>query len=254
MRKLLATDLDGTLLKDNRISKENSKSVYKLQKFKNLLVISTGRPYNGIEMIKEDNNIAANYYILLNGALIIDALGNKIYHKVIKKDIIRKIIDDIKEDEVQISLESGYLTYLLTDGVDVPYSNKKRVNDLDEINDELSLISLYSPAKDINEIESIKNSINKKYGDSIIAYRNDIYIDVVPLGCSKGNALKHLVSREKILEENVYAIGDSWNDLSMFEVAKNSFTFHHVENELKKHVSHLVSSVAECIDKFIIGS
>ena len=252
MRKLLATDLDGTLLKDNKIPKENSKSVYKLQKNKDLLVISTGRPYNGIEMIKEDKDIAANYYILLNGALIMDALGKKIYHKVIKKDIIRKIVDDVKDDNVNISLESGYLTYVLSDGVDVPYSNTKRVNTVDEINEELSLISIYSPMKDINEIESIKNSINEKYGASIIAYRNDIYIDVVPLGCSKGNALKSLVKQENIIEENVYAIGDSWNDLSMFKVAKNSFTFHHVEKELKEHVSHLVSSVAECIDKFII--
>lgn len=254
MKKLLATDLDGTLLKDNKVTKENSESVDKLLKSENLLVISTGRPYNGITMLKEENKINANYYILLNGALILDSLGNKIYQKIIKKDIIKDILNYLIEESLYTSVESGFLTYMLTDRVDVPYPNKKRVNSIDEINEELSLISLYNPLKDREEIEDIKNRINKKYGNYIIAYRNDIYIDVVPIGCSKGNALKELIKQEDISEENAYAIGDSWNDISMFEVVKNSFTFHHVENELKNHASYLVSSVSECIEKFILGS
>lgn len=254
MKKLLATDLDGTLLKDNKVTKENSESVDKLLKSENLLVISTGRPYNGITMLKEENNINANYYILLNGALILDSLGNKIYQKIIKKDIIKDILNYLIEENLYTSIESGFLTYMLTDRVDVPYPNKKRVNSIDEIDEGLSLISLYNQLKDREEIENIKNRINKKYGNYVIAYRNDIYIDVVPIGCSKGNALKELIKQEGISEENAYAIGDSWNDISMFEVVKNSFTFHHVEHELKNHASYLVSSVSECIEKFILGN
>lgn len=252
MKKLLATDLDGTLLKDNKVTEENGNAVYKLQREKNLLVVSTGRPYNGIGMLKEESNIVANYYILLNGALIVDALGSKVEQKIIKKDVIKKILNEIIEENVFISVESGYVTYLLTDGDNLPYPNKKRVYSIDEIDEELSLISIYSPMKELDEIENVKNIINEKYGDTIIAYRNDIYIDIVPLGCSKGNALKDLVEQEELIEDNIYAIGDSWNDVSMFEVVKNSFTFHHAENELKKHASHLVSSVAECIEKFML--
>ena len=254
MKKLLATDLDGTLLKDNKVTKENSESVDKLLKTENLLVISTGRPYNGITMLKEENNINADYYILLNGALILDSLGNKTYQKIIEKHIIKDILNYLIEENLYTSVESGFLTYMLTDRVDVPYPNKKRVNSIDEINEDLSLISLYHPLKDREEIEDIKNRINEKYGDYVIAYRNDIYIDVVPIGCSKGNALKELIKQEDILEENAYAIGDSWNDISMFEVVKNSFTFHHVEHEIKNYASYLVSSVSECIEKFILGN
>lgn len=98
MKKLLATDLDGTLLKDNKVTKENSESVDKLLKSENLLVISTGRPYNGITMLKEENNINANYYILLNGALILDSLGNKTCQKVIEKHIIKDILNYLIEE------------------------------------------------------------------------------------------------------------------------------------------------------------
>ncbi len=254
MRKLLATDLDGTLLKDNKVTEENNKYVHKLQREENLLVVSTGRPYNGIGMLKEENNIIADYYILLNGALVIDSLGDIIEQKFIEKDIIENVLEDVFDDNTFISLESGYITYILTEGDNLPYPMKKRVNSLTEIKDDISLISIYSPMKEINEIESIKNKINKKYGESITAYRNDIYIDIVPAGCSKGSALKDLAEKEQIIEDNLYAIGDSWNDVSMFENVKKSFTFHYAEVDLKKRATYIVSSVAECIEKYILGN
>ena len=252
MKKLLATDLDGTLLKANKVTKENGESVYKFQNEENILVISTGRPYNGIGMLREENNIIADYYILLNGALVINSLGKIIEQKFIEKDIIENILEDVFEDNIFLSLESGYMTYILTEDDNLPYPVKKNVNSLGEIDDNISLITVYNPMKEIYEIEIIKNRINEKYGKSIIAYRNDKYIDIVPVGCSKGSALKDLVEKEQITEDKVYAIGDSWNDVSMFEVVKNSFTFNYAEAELKKHVKYIVSSVSECIEKFIL--
>ena len=94
--------------------------------------------------------------------------------------------------------------------------------------------------------------IDKKYEDKIIAYRNDIYIDIVPLGCSKGNGIKYIAKQEFIKDDYIYTIGDSWNDVTMFNITKNSFTFHHVEEELKEHASYLVDSVADCIEEHIL--
>ncbi|WP_195266809.1 HAD family hydrolase [Clostridium sp. 1001275B_160808_H3] len=252
MIKLLATDLDGTLINNNEVTKRDKDAIIKLQRKKDLLVVSTGRPYNGVQMLKDEYKIFANYYVLLNGALIVDALGTKIRQEIIEKNVINSIINEIREENVAISVESGFNTYLLTDGDNLPYPKKKRVKSIDEIKEKLSLISIYSPTKDILEIEELKNKINKNYGDKIIAYRNDIYIDIVPLGCSKGNGIKYLSNQELIKDEDVYTIGDSWNDVSMFNITKNSFTFHHVEKELKEHVSYLVDSVADCIEKYIL--
>ena len=116
-------------------------------------------------MLKDEYKIFANYYVLLNGALIVDTLGTKIKQEIIEKDIIKSIINEIKEENVVISVESGFNTYLLTDGDNLPYPKKERVNSIDEIEEELSLISIYSPEKDILEIEEVKNKINKKYED-----------------------------------------------------------------------------------------
>lgn len=252
MNKLLATDLDGTLINDNEVTIEDKEFILRLQREKNLLVVSTGRPYNGVEMLKDDYKIFANYYVLLNGALIVDSLGRKINQEVINKKIIESIVNEISEDDVYISVESGFDTYLLTDGDNLPYPNKKRVNSIYEIEDDLSLISIYNPNKEKDEIEKIKDEINEKYGDAVVAYRNDIYIDIVPVGCSKGSGVKYLADQELIENEDIYTIGDSWNDVTMFKITKNSFTFNHVEEELKKHVKYLVNSVGECIENYLL--
>ncbi|GAB6168328.1 sugar-phosphatase [Clostridium carnis] len=251
MRKLLATDLDGTLLKDNNISSENRQAVEKLQN-DNILVVSTGRPYNGITFLKDDHKIEADYYVLLNGALIINKAMEKVKHEIIESKTINDILNDYKEDSMAISVESGYKTYLLTDWDNLPYPNKIRVKAVDNIEEDLSLISIYIPDKSIKYIEDLKNNINSKYGSKVIAYRNDVYIDIVPVGCSKGHGVECVAKRTGIEKSRVYTIGDSWNDVTMFNVTNNAFTFHHVEEELKKHANYLVSSVAECIENFII--
>ena len=105
-----------------------------------------------------------------------------------------------------------------------------------------SLISIYSPNKNIEEIENFKDKINEEFKDEIIAYRNDIYIDIVPKGCSKGEGVKYLADQEDVNMKDVYAIGDSWNDVSMFNITENSFTFDYVEKELKNHANYIVTS------------
>ncbi len=78
MNKLFATDLDGTLINNNEIRSNDRQAILKLQNKGNLVVVSTGRPYNAIQMLKDQYKIYANYFVLLNGALIMDSTGSKI--------------------------------------------------------------------------------------------------------------------------------------------------------------------------------
>lgn len=251
MKKLLASDLDGTLVKENNISEENRKAVLSLNKSGDIFAVSTGRPYNGVEFLEKEHNIKIDYYILLNGALILNGDKLSVKHEKINRNVIKSIVDSLSNRDVAISLETGYKTYVLDDTVNLCYPNQEKVENLDEINDELSLISIFFKNMSIEEIEEIKNSINRDFSEDIVAYRNSSFIDVVPKGCSKGNGVKYVAEKEGIEKHNVYTIGDSWNDVTMFEVTENSFTFHEVEEELKKHASFKVESVDECINNYI---
>ncbi|AYE34016.1 HAD-IIB family hydrolase [Clostridium septicum] len=253
MKKLLATDLDGTLINNNRISDNNKQAINNLKNNNHILVVSTGRPYNGITFLKEEDNVVADYYVLLNGALIIDKEGKTVKHEVIKYNDIVSILKNFQKENMAISVETGYTTYVLTKWDNLPYADKTNLNSIEELKDkEISLISMY--CKDIDKvvIEEMKNEINKKYGDKIIAYRNDVYIDIVPVGCSKGHGVEYVAKVENLDKKSIYTIGDSWNDLTMFNITDNSFTFNNVEEELKKYVNNLVDSVAECIIEYIL--
>ncbi|WP_195986463.1 HAD-IIB family hydrolase [Clostridium sp. D53t1_180928_C8] len=251
MKKLLASDLDGTLVVGNNLSYENKKAILDLNNKNDIFVVSTGRPYNGVIFLEDQHDIKIDYYVLLNGAIILDKNKNTVKHNIIKRETIKSIINFYYKEGIKLSVESGYFTYLLSDFDYLPYDNTKRVNSIEEINEEISLISMYLPEAKIEDIEVIKDNINSVYNNEVIAYRNINYIDIVPIGCSKGNGVKYVVEKENIEETNVYTIGDSWNDISMFEVTDNSFTFHHVEDELKSNVKYVVKSVADCINNFM---
>ena len=252
MKNLLATDLDGTLIMRGKISLENIKSVKNLRENKNIFVVSTGRPFNGVSYLEDEYEMKIDYYILLNGALILDCDKKVIKHKLISKSIIKELLSIYKTDDMKISLESGYYTYLLGKSDHLPYPNNKVINSFEEMREEGSLISIYMPSYNIEKIDIIKDDINHKYGSQVIAYRNSSYIDIVAKGCSKGAGVKFISDKEKIDTNNIYTIGDSWNDVTMFKVSKNSFTFNSVEDALKEETNYLVDDVSECIDKYIL--
>jgi hydroxymethylpyrimidine pyrophosphatase-like HAD family hydrolase len=49
--------------------------------------------------------------------------------------------------------------------------------------------------------------------------RNLSIVDILPAGCSKGSALLRLADERVVKAEEILAIGDNWNDVSMLEVA-----------------------------------
>jgi hydroxymethylpyrimidine pyrophosphatase-like HAD family hydrolase len=67
------------------------------------------------------------------------------------------------------------------------------------------------------------------------ADRNLSILDILPLGCSKGSALTHLAERLNIKMDEVLAIGDNWNDLSMLELAGRAVLMENAPEELKEH-------------------
>lgn len=253
MKKLFVTDLDGTLVENNKITKGNYKAIENLKKLNHCVAIATGRPYNGVEFLKEDYNLKADYFILLNGALILDGDLNLVQHKVVAYEIAKEITETYSDENWSISVESGFKTFIVNgDGESLPYPEKNIVNGVEAIKQEkIALISMYYINEDIEYVDKVCKEINEKYGDYVVAYRNVKYIDIVPLGCSKGAGVEYIKDKENINKELVYSIGDSWNDVSMFKASGKSFTFNHAEKALHNQVDYLVNSVEECVENYL---
>lgn len=252
--KLFATDLDGTLVHYNKIEEDTLKQVRRLNESGEIFAVATGRPYNSCTFLKDDYGIKVDYFVLLNGGLIIDKDGKVVHHLGISNEILNSIVDEIKCDDVIIGVETGYKTY----GVHGRYEGEMgweglEYEDLKNLShEEFSLISIYYPKKEVEYINKVCTEINEKYGDEIIAFRNTNFIDVVPKGCSKGEGVKYIRNREDIDFNDTYVIGDSYNDIAMFKEGANSFSFPKVEEGIKKEVKHIVNSVGEAIEEYFL--
>lgn len=234
MNKIIAIDLDGTLL-DNRlnISDENIKYLELAKKKGFEIVICTGRPYNGmVRFLKQINRSIeiVKYLVLLNGASIYN-LDNKEYimqnyldscvvkkalelatkfrnkninlvgmnnHQFItikSKNISKELIEDARKNNMEI-------TYVENN----EFENKKDINKIFFIGDYISL----------NEVQEELNNI---FSDKVYSVRSSgLIYEVLPLGINKGSGLETLIDHFKV-DCNIISIGDELNDLPMFEIS-----------------------------------
>ncbi|MCR1950943.1 HAD family hydrolase [Clostridium sp. DSM 100503] len=259
--KYLACDLDGTLVQhDNTIKEEDINAILKLKEEGHKFIISTGRSLEGIHKIfNEYPEIKYDYIVACNGSIIIDSNDNVIYDNYIGNEVAEEVFRDfIGEEDIYVHFEHEGSNYLIEpedfSGIEHLMDYFKGVISKEDVFSEkrnYSIISLFAKNMNINKAEEAKELLIKKYGHDLEAFRNQYFVDIAPKDCSKGNGLKKLLELNKLDIEKLYAIGDSYNDLSMFKLTKNSFTFHHVEEELKGYANNHVSSVSECIEMMI---
>ncbi|MCU1321936.1 MAG: Cof-like hydrolase [Acidobacteriaceae bacterium] len=67
--------------------------------------------------------------------------------------------------------------------------------------------------------------------------RNLSIVDILPAGCSKGSALVRLAARRGIRMDEMLAIGDNWNDVSMLEVAGRAVLMENAPEDLKQEAA-----------------
>ncbi|CUO32022.1 Cof-type HAD-IIB family hydrolase [Clostridium sp. NSJ-49] len=260
--KLLACDLDGTLVETekNFIRKDNIEAIKKLRKEGHKFIVSTGRDIKGIKSIFKDNKeIEFDYLVLCNGALILDNNFNQIYKNTLPHNVVKSVYDDIYKNNSHKDA-AMYVTYENTSSIFYTGCNKEfkdflgtfeNINNEDEVfskEREYNLISIFSKSSNNDNAEKLKEQLLDTFGESYGIFRNQAFVDMVGKDCSKGSGLKKIIEIENWDANNLYTIGDSYNDISMFNITDNSFTFNHVEDGVKAHANHTVDFVHECID------
>lgn len=260
--KILASDLDGTLIRDEKISKKDLDALKRLKENNHKVIVSTGRTLSGIESVFRDFPFEYDYLVLCNGGLVLNKENEIIHRKSINYDVKDNIIKDFYNDGTLLMYyDDGNETYLINNSsvkVSVSaqdfvesFSNRAEIDEALSIKGTYQMMSVFDTSGSIEKCEYIKNQIIDKYGEYVEAYRNQCFIDIVPKGCSKGNGIMMILEDEKVDTDNVYTVGDSFNDISMFNITKNSYTFNEAEELVKPHANNLVDYVHEVIDEIL---
>ena len=223
--KIIACDISGTLLNSKgKYSDELKENLEMLKKNNIAFILCSGgaRPRT-----KELANIinASDYCISSNGADATDTKNNlTIYKEVMNTQTVMKIYEYAINHNFRIALNTEnyiYTNKLIYNSEYEKIINESIINKNDIVQCIVSSLERDSFNKfieKINEIEGIKIAIKNINGNN-----NDInkikmcYSDIVSCSASKGNALKKLSQHLKVKKEDIIAIGDSVNDISLFE-------------------------------------
>jgi 5-amino-6-(5-phospho-D-ribitylamino)uracil phosphatase len=270
--KLVAIDLDGTLLsEDGTISRENRDAVLEAQKKGCIVVISSGRSLHDTEHILETAGIEAPI-ISGNGAIALES-GRILHNLQMPAEVVSEIIALLKDDR-------HYFELYTNEGV-VVYKNgraqlEKEIRDLQEIDAEfpmewaVRLVEIqyeqyglrgFERYEDINpadagiykifvfsfdrqRIEELKGRLTGRL-DISITTSGWTKLEIAHPDASKGNALKLIARHFGIPLEETGAIGDNLNDLSMFQIAGTSIAMGNAEAEVRQHSTWVTQSCEE---------
>ena len=236
--KSLASDIDGTLVFNQQIKKQDREAIEKYQK-EHLFGVCSGRPRCALFDLKQ---LKLDFYILSSGALILDKDLNIIQDFPMKKEIVQQIFNEYHQ-HAKIILQTG--------NADVFYATLK-----EDYNPKLKVISSFKEVeheiiygislifKDDKTTKKACFEINQKYHE-IEGFQNRNSVDIVRKGCSKGTGIKIIKDHYRL--EKIAGIGDSYNDLPMLKVVDTAFTFKTSPQEIKKQVHYCVNDIAEAI-------
>ena len=266
MYKIIALDMDGTLLDDDKkITEENKKALMRAKDKGVKVVLSSGRPKDGLikyldelELIQDDE-----YVLSYNGCLVQEAKSGKILHEVgLKGTDLHYMYTLSREFNVNIhafSEKYGLITPKMSKYTEVEASLngiEPTIIDFFDIPDDENIIKIML----VDEAEILDEAISRlpqeAYDKYNIVKSAPYFLEIINKNGNKGEGLKALAEHLGVKREEVMAFGDASNDREMIEYAGLGVAMENAMEEIKEVADYITCNnnedgVAKVINKFI---
>lgn len=264
MYKLVVIDFDDTLFDDNlKVSNRNLEAMKKAMDKGVTILFSSGRSDKSMEKVVRSVGIHGvdDFYSCYNGAIIKSLSGREIYRRVLKKDQLEDLINMGKRYNVDVQCYQEELlveefTELTQKYVNLVKTGHQLIDDLTTLDYSIKVLYI-SENKDI--LAKLKAEVESKYGETNnIFYSKPTYVEVLHKGASKGASAAYVAGLLGIQQEEVIAIGDSYNDHAMIEYAGLGVAVKNAREDIKKIADYVTENdnnhdaVAEVIEKFVL--
>ncbi|QNU65913.1 HAD family phosphatase [Ruminiclostridium herbifermentans] len=273
MYKLVAIDLDGTLLDSTKeISARNKKAIASAIEKGVKIVICSGRVYSGARLYAKQIG-SKDPIIACNGAVITEKIdGRIIYSNYLHTEACLRINDIFHKHDLYFHVYAGDTMYTeklaftslkyFEKNKTLPEEDRVDIEVVKDMAAKLKSISgkvlKFVAVSDNRELLKIARYEIEQLKDVDVMSSNYDNFEVLQKGVNKGDALKRLSEYLNIPPSEMIAIGDNENDISMFKYAGLSVAMENGEDFAKEAAQYVTASnnddgVALAIERFILN-
>lgn len=247
MVRLIATDLDGTLLNSERtISQRNKDAVKKCLDSGIIFCLASGRGISTMIPIADQLGIQGPI-VCSNGAYITGLDGSDVHHFSLSLEARKVILDYALQNDIHLNCyERGLIRFSKQGEFAELYKTRTgctpiytKLEEFDSI-EPTKLLYVDHP-ENIKKYRSELEPMLAPHNITVVVSEPD-YVEFLPPGINKGQGLQKLCEHLQIQQSQVAAIGDWWNDQEMIEWAGISGAVNNAAPEVKAVAHHHVAS------------
>lgn len=258
MIKLIASDLDGTLLQNGaqELTPRAIKLVHSLTQKGIHFVAASGRQYDNerriFDKIKDEIS-----YIAENGSLCIHN-GKVISRGIIPDPLARRILEELKKQpgfEIVVSKEDAcYIEdnhpQFVNHIVNVMHNTTKIVRDVREVEGPILKIAIANMTS--QDLRTYLNHLQEMFASEIkVVTSGHVWIDFIVPDCNKGTALRQLMELFGAAPSECIAFGDQYNDVEMLELTGTSYAMSNAAPGIARHASFVTDSVEDVLEEIL---
>ncbi|WP_211747655.1 Cof-type HAD-IIB family hydrolase [Paenibacillus sp. Marseille-Q4541] len=262
--KLIALDVDGTLLHDNHeLSAANKESIKAAANSGVEFVLCTGRgPVNTIPLMEEMG--LGGYVITHNGAATVDVKTHEVIDQFpMDAEGLQPYIDYCRKHQIHFDVNTAFGLYV--DKIDEMSLQVRSmyeqvfIEPLDlpnwaDLREPVVKFSAFGDLETMNELEKEWNTWNSPF---YMVRSGDFFLDLMHKDASKGEALKRLAAIRGFAQEKVLAMGNYFNDITMLTFAGKGIAMDNSPAQVKAAADDVTLSnnengVHHALEKFVI--
>lgn len=237
MIKLIATDMDGTLLNTNNEIDQEFYGVFKKLRQKGIIfAAASGRQY--FNLLKRFEDIKDDMMFIAENGTFVVYKGEEVLVNALDKSSAKKLIEvgrTINNAYVIVcGKKSAYIEE--TDSrfikeTEKYYERYEVVKDLTKVQDDILKVTIC----DFSGSESNSNNYYEEYRQALqVTISGKLWLDITAKGVNKGVTINKIQELLNIKYKETMVFGDYLNDLEMMDSAYYSYAMENAHDDLKK--------------------
>lgn len=265
--KILVLDLDGTLTNSKKeITPHTLDVLIRAQKSGLKIVLASGRPTYGIVPLANELQLDkfGGYILSYNGGQIIDWRTKELmYENVLNPEVYPYLYQSAKENGFEILSYKD--EYIVSENSDHPYiQHEAFLNKMESVTVDSFLQAIDFPVPkclvvgEPKPLAQLEIAMREELEGKMNVFRSEpFFLELVPNGIDKACSLSVLLSALQLKPEEMIAIGDGFNDVSMIKFAGLGVAMANAQDAVKKEADYITLSndedgVAAIVEKYIL--